>query len=159
MNLYFQIARTTYKPLESEQCQHPSDGCSYGISNKRKGVAPKQRATQRQSLHVRYREMKRTHLIMVIFAIILAAGCSSRSTPPPPLDRSMDLDAHEPDKVPYVDPSLPAGDLETATEVERKNFEKLQHERLKKQQQEIDDLRRQKFQNGYYNSRYPSDGQ
>ena len=96
---------------------------------------------------------------MVTLATILAAGCSSRSTPPPPLDLSMDLDAHEPDKLPYVDPSLPAGDLEKATEVERENFEKLQHERLKKQQQEVEDLRRQKFQNGYYNSRYPSDGQ
>lgn len=71
----------------------------------------------------------------------------------------MDLDAREPEKLPYVDPSLPAGDLETATEKERKNFERAQHERLKKQQQEVDDLRRQKFQDGYYNSRYSSDEQ
>ena len=60
--------------------------------------------------------MKRTHLITLILATILAAGCSSRSTPPPPLDLSMDLDAHEPEKLPYVDPSLPSGDLEKATD-------------------------------------------
>ena len=71
----------------------------------------------------------------------------------------MDLDAHEQEKLPYVDPSLPAGDIEKATEIERKNFEKLQHERMKKQQEEVDDLRRQKFQDGYYKSRYPSDEQ
>jgi len=108
---------------------------------------------------VRYREMKRTHLITLTLATILAAGCSSRSTPPPPLDLSMDLDAHEPEKLPYVDPSLPSGDLEKATDIERKKFEELQHERMKKQQQEIEDLRRQKFQDGYYNSRYPTDAQ
>ena len=103
--------------------------------------------------------MKRTHLITLTLVTILAAGCSSRSTPPPPLDLSMDLDAHEPEKLPYVDPALPSGDLEKATDVERENFEKLQHERMKKQQQEVDDLRRQKFQDGYYKSRYPTDAQ
>ena len=101
--------------------------------------------------------MKRTRLIPLAVLITLAIGCGSRSTPPPPLNTSMDLDAHEPEKLPYVDPALPSGDLEKATAVEREHFEKLQRERMKKQQDEVDDLRRQKFQDGYYNSRYPSD--
>jgi len=71
----------------------------------------------------------------------------------------MDLDARESEKLPYVDPSLPSGDLEKATDAEREAFRKLQVERMKKQQDEIDDLRRQKFQDGYYKSRYPSDAQ
>jgi hypothetical protein len=103
--------------------------------------------------------MKRTYLFTLAIAITLATGCSSRSTPPPPLNTSMDLDAHEPDKLPYVDPALPSGDLEKATSAERDKFMKLQQERMKKQQDEVDDLRRQKFQDGYYKSRYPSDSQ
>lgn len=101
--------------------------------------------------------MKRTRLIPLAVLITLAIGCGSRSTPPPPLNTSMDLDAHEPEKLPYVDPALPSGDLSKATAVEREHFEKLQRERMKKQQDEVDDLRRQKFQDGYYKSRYPSD--
>lgn len=101
--------------------------------------------------------MKRTHWITLGLVITLAAGCGSQTTPPPPLDTSMDLNAHEPEKLPYVDPSLPSGDLEKASDVEREHFKKLQLERMKKQQDEVDDLRRQKFQDGYYKSRYPSD--
>ena len=103
--------------------------------------------------------MKRAYLFTALFALTFAIGCSSRSTPPPPLNTSMDLDAHNPDKLPYVDPSLPSGDIEKASDVEREKFKKLQVERMKKQQDEVDDLRRQKFQDGYYKSRYPSDSQ
>jgi hypothetical protein len=100
--------------------------------------------------------MKPAHLIIAALAAIVITGCSDRHQPPPPLDTSMDLDSHEPEKVPYVDPALPSGDLEKATDKERESFEKLQYERMKKQQQEIDDLRRQKFQDGYYRQRYPN---
>ena len=100
--------------------------------------------------------MKRVHLIIAALATIVATGCSDRHQPPPPLDTSMDLNAREPEKIPYVDPALPSGDLENATDKERESFEKLQHERMKKQQQEVDDLRRQKFQDGYYKQRYPN---
>lgn len=71
----------------------------------------------------------------------------------------MDGDARVPDQIPYVEPSLPAGDLEKATDVEREAFMKLQHERMKKQQDEVDDIRRQKFQDGYYKSQYPNEAQ
>lgn len=107
--------------------------------------------------------MKRTHwitpalLIIPALLITVTTGCAPQVTPPPPLDTSMDLGAHEPAKPPYVDPALPSGDLEKASSVEREHFIKLQHERMKKQQDEVDDLRRQKFQDGYYKSRYPSD--
>lgn len=100
--------------------------------------------------------MKREHLIIAALAIVVATGCSDRHQPPPPLDTSMDLNAREPEKVPYIDPALPSGDLEKANVKEQKSFEKLQHERMKKQQQEVDDLRRQKFQDGYYKQRYPN---
>ena len=100
--------------------------------------------------------MKRVHLIIAALATIVITGCSSRHQPPPPLDTSMDLNAREPEKIPYVDPGLPSGDVEAATKKERESFEKLQHERMKKQQEEIDDLRRQKFQDGYYKGRYPN---
>jgi hypothetical protein len=106
--------------------------------------------------------MKRTHwiplaLLITTTTITAITGCAPQSAPPPPLDTSMDLGAHEPEKLPYVDPSLPSGDLEKATDIEREHFIKLQRERMKKQQDEVDDLRRQKFQDGYYDSRYPSD--
>ena len=110
--------------------------------------------------------MKRTHwtplsllitLTMITTLATTTIGCGPQTPPAPPLDTSMDLGSHEPEKLPYVDPALPSGNLDKATEVERKHFEKLQHERMKKQQDEVDDLRRQKFQDGYYNSRYPSD--
>ncbi|MEY4669809.1 MAG: hypothetical protein RL518_2508 [Pseudomonadota bacterium] len=100
--------------------------------------------------------MKRVHLIIAAIATIIITGCSSRHEPPPPLDTSMDLDAREPDKLPYVDPALPSGDLEAATDKEREHFKQLQYERMKKQQQEVDDLRRQKFHDGYYKQRYPN---
>ncbi len=100
--------------------------------------------------------MKRVHLIIAALATIVITGCSSLHQPPPPLDTSMDLNAHDTDKVPYVDPTLPSGDIVGATDKERDSFEKLQHERMKKQQKEVDDLRRQKFQDGYYKQRYPN---
>ena len=100
--------------------------------------------------------MKRENLIIATLATIVITGCGSRHQPPPPLDTSMDLNAREPEKLPYVDPTLPSGDLENATDKERESFEQLQHERMKKQQKEIDDLRRQKFQDGYYRQRYPN---
>lgn len=103
--------------------------------------------------------MKSAYLFPFVVVLALVTGCSSRSTPPPPLNTSMDLNAHEPEKLPYVDPALPSGDLDKATSVERDKFIKLQHEQMKKQQDEVDDLRRQKFQDGYYKSRYPSDSQ
>jgi hypothetical protein len=105
---------------------------------------------------MRGREMKREHLIIAALATIVITGCSSRHETPPPLDTSMDLNAHEPDKVPYVDPALPSGDLEKATDKEREHFKQLQYDRMKKQQEEIDDLRRQKYQDGYYKQRYPN---
>ena len=100
--------------------------------------------------------MKRVHLIIAALATIVITGCSSRHQPPPPLDTSMDLNARESEKLPYVDPTLPSGDLENATDKERESFEQLQYERMKKQQKEIEDLRRQKFQDGYYRQRYPN---
>jgi len=105
---------------------------------------------------MRGREMKRVHLIIAALATIVVTGCSDRHQPPPPLDTSMDLNARQPEKIPYVDPALPSGDIEKATDKERESFEKLQHERMKKQQEEVDDLRRQKFQDGYYKQRYPN---
>lgn len=108
------------------------------------------------NLLMRGREMKRLHLIITTLATIVITGCTSRHQSPPPLDTSLDLNAQEPDKVPYVDPGLPSGDVEDATNTERESFEKLQYERLTKQQKEVDDLRRQKFQDGYYKQRYPN---
>lgn len=102
------------------------------------------------------KEMKRVHLIIAALATIVATGCSSRHEVPPPLDTSMDLNARASDKVPYVDPALPSGDVEAATDKERESFKQLQYERMKKQQKEVDDLRRQKFQDGYYKQRYPN---
>jgi hypothetical protein len=108
------------------------------------------------SLFMRGREMKNVPRIIAALAIIITTGCSSRHQPPPPLDTSMDLNAREPEKLPFVDPALPSGDIKDVKTKEIESFEKAQHERLRQQQKEVDDLRRQKFQDGYYKQRYPN---
>lgn len=84
-------------------------------------------------------------------------GCGSRITQPPVLETSLGgtIDPNA-EKVPYVDPALPSGDLENATEQEREAFQKLQKEKMKEQDQQVEDLRRQKYYDDYYRSRYPS---
>lgn len=99
--------------------------------------------------------MRRPILFMVSLLAICVSGCSSRHTPLQPIDMSLDGAARD-EKIPYVDPSLPAGDLSKAKSQEKDTFMKRQEGRLKEQQDEVDDLRRQKFQDDYYKSRYPS---
>lgn len=100
-------------------------------------------------LHAR----KLTLALMTVAAI----GCGSRNTPPPPLEISADPALTTMDsKVPFVDPSLPAGDLEAAQEGERKQFMKRQEEKMAEQKRQVEDLKRQKYQDDYYRSRYPS---
>ena len=89
-----------------------------------------------------------------LFAAAIASGCSSRSVATPPLNYSLD-GAARPD-APATGATQLSGDLDEATEEERDHVLKLQHDRLKAQQDEVDDLRRQKFQDGYYRSRHPS---
>jgi hypothetical protein len=101
--------------------------------------------------------MKRSSVIIALVFTAFTSGCSSRHTPLEPINMSLDGGARESEKVPYVDPGLPSGDLEKASADERDRFMKLQQERMKKQQDEVDDLRRQKFQDDYYKSRYPSE--
>jgi hypothetical protein len=91
---------------------------------------------------------------------MMLVGCGSRITQPPVLETSLvatiDPDAEKP---PYVDPSLPAGDLAAATDEERQAFLKRQQEKLEEQQRQVEDMRRQKFYDDYYRSRYPSGNQ
>jgi hypothetical protein len=95
--------------------------------------------------------------IVVAILTVTLVGCGSRITQPPVLETSLGgtIDPNA-EKVPYVDPALPAGNLEDATEKEREAYEKRQLEKMKEQDQEMQDLRRQKFHDDYYRSRYPS---
>jgi hypothetical protein len=104
--------------------------------------------------------MKRVATLQGIACVFLAAitsGCSSRGVPTPPVNYSLD-GAARPEASP-TGASQVSGDLNAATDDERDHVIKLQHDRLKAQQDEVDDLRRQKFQDGYYRSRYPSNKQ
>jgi hypothetical protein len=98
--------------------------------------------------------------IAAVMIAMTAVGCGSRITQPPVLETSLvgTVDPNS-EKVPYVDPSLPAGDLQAATEEERKAFMKRQQEKMQEQQTQVDDMRRQKFYDDYYRSRYPSGNQ
>ena len=96
----------------------------------------------------------------VAILAIMFVGCGSRITQPPVLETSLTgtIDPNA-EKVPYVDPSLPAGDIAAATEEERKAFMKRQQEKMEEQQRQVEDMRRQKFYDDYYRSRYPSGNQ
>lgn len=101
-------------------------------------------------------QLKNLSMIAILCGAV--AGCS-RNIPPPPLNTSMSLDATQEQKLPFVDPGLPAGDLENASDEERDQLIQLQHQRMREQQKEVEDLRRQKFQDGYYKYRYPRSGE
>jgi hypothetical protein len=101
--------------------------------------------------------MSHARKLTLALLTVAAIGCGSRNTPPPPLEISADPAlATTEEKLPYVDPSLPAGDIEAAQEEERKRFMKIQEAKMNEQKQQVDDLKRQKYQDDYYRSRYPS---
>lgn len=93
-------------------------------------------------------------VLTITCGAVLLSGCKARSIPTPPIDYSMNEGARQEALPSNLSPV--SGDLNEVSDKERDKLIKLQHERLKKQQDEMDDLRRQKFQDGYYRSRYPT---